>query len=282
MIDKEKSINLGLVALESATNPFQMVSPVLKNQLQNILDKTSNDLQGVAKTFMQFDTYLPVFFHDTSVINEVEKKPYSDMIAVNIPVPAGFVGKLDAYVTELSFIYSVFTDIVETTLNPADDYISMIIGHPEKIGSLFEEEQYKKIKTRKADMEAFRKMIAPMFSNDSSKEVYPFGKVFSRNTDFKLYCSHIKNLEKQYRNRELAKVSKMCEQISMKTDLLYTRMKQGKVTTLSNRTAGKIADLMYELALEVEFYAGVLNMIQIALQNYKNIIHYCGDLIKND
>ena len=272
--------NLNLIAIESASNPFTMMNSVVGHHLGSLSEAVSEQLTSISKRLAQMETLVPARLMNRSVKSRIEKANFTDLAGVNVPVPKGLQGSLLHLTHELTQIYGIYEDILETTIEPTDEYLSKVMAHPDKLGSLIEEKRYKDIKTRQADSDQFKAHMAELFDPQSSNESLPYSKAFSRNTDYVTFQKQISDLARLYKNRETTKVTKAVNQLAMKSDMLYNRIQKEDIRGLTNGIANDVAVLLNQVAYEIDMYSSILintnNLIQVA----SNIDHHLDMVLK--
>lgn len=253
---------LSAVGLETALNPFAMIAPFVKSQISLITKEVSGILDSASKTLLQYDYPIKVNgLVGKKVSTILANTPYTTLAGVKIPVPAGLTNNLLGLSILVRSAYIEFEDILDRTLKPADEYISLCLTSAERATSLVGESKYKLIDSKLEPREKFLKEVKNYFDDKSTHETIPFGKAFKRNQDYIEFDKVVDDLKRMFATKNSKNIRIAAEQLAAKADLLYVNVNSGKLSGLTNDMGERIANLLDNVARVVEFYASLLQFI---------------------
>lgn len=270
--------SLETLNVERLANPFEMINPVVKGQLQEFTKGTSETLRSVGKQILNLAPFkaLPKTTMLNLVVHKLEKRDYTVNMDMQLPIPNGLISPLDEYAYLLQESWVVARDFAERSISRVDDYISTIISHPERLGHITETSLIEAMQFNESRIESFKLRMENSFSKTKQSELATFGQLFKRNKDFHSFGEAVILLAKDYDTRNNTQLKNHVDKLSEKSSLLHTKIKQGKIN-INNSTAANIALVLHKTAVEVDFYASLCVLIEELILKFGEMLNSISD-----
>ena len=253
-----------LKSLEVQRNLISLESQHASSMFETVTQFFPRLIDGV-KTFANgiFDPTKPVTFQlvDSKVVErKLLATNYVQLSAITVFTPAGLsVSYLD-YLESLGPAVDIVGKIQDEVLSPFTTWVSVLLTNPETLLSLKSNVNIPGVEWY--NLEAVQKSFAKCFNKDSKTEM-TYGKAFKRNLDYGTAMAKVNDLAaKMARVDRTQLIKSMEELVTLLEKLIDNTRKEPERYRISGPTMNALSELVYRIALHLEFYSIVAFNVQ--------------------
>lgn len=235
------------------------------------IKKFSTMADDAAKFIKSKFNALAIYFKDSpekqyqTYLTFADETKYPEVRRISMQVPEGFKGNMLDYAKTMENVVSAFyQEFTDNFIKPFDLYIAKLITNP----VLLDTSTYKHtVKT--SDVEKYKKQLAKFFT-PKKYGMLPLGDIYARNQDIKSVYTHLVNITTVSKAQDLRNVRKAVEDLNQRINVLVEMISDEKNNlNIAPKTLNTLAELVFDLAKHVEFYAVVDSMIASLLYGAK-------------
>lgn len=198
---------------------------------------------------------LPVIY--SGIVKDLEQSNFNDLSSINITVPRGLKGDLNAYIEGVFDSFMIVENLSKDVLIPFSTWLSLRLVSP---GSLNDVSSVKDLKNYTEVPVSKAQAILSQFVDPNSRvEKLPMGKVYPSISMMKVSWDNINALVTRYLETNPAKILKQVNEISGKIDRLINLiedMPEDQVK-LSAQATTVLSGICAQMAQAVDLYGQI-------------------------
>lgn len=218
------------------------------------LPKFSASLKDAFRFVTTWDFSRPEVINVSSVNMRLRQVRYTDLEAVNVPKPVGFIGNMHDYVAglknqKLDYLVGVGTEVLETTTKHLAYYLNDLDNLQERRVGQLPEKYRAKVLASLIDQEA-----QWLVEGNRSSEA-PFTDLFANNADCMFAMMMINDINQQrWAKANPTDLAKRVQRLQQTADALFGAIQESE-TAVSRPVMAKIADELELAAKWVEWFS---------------------------
>lgn len=252
-----------LVSLEAATGGVhnRAEGQMILN-LQNFLDTGKSVVFTMGKVIKGFS--LLGFSTNNKALAFVKSKNFTEIRTLPIHIPMGLDVAFLQYVSVIDKMITLSENVLSDVIKPSVAFIGEYLSDPEKLNSVNGNTSFREIKFREKQIEEVKAELNRCIKDSKTEAMGRYGDYFERNDDYIKVQMHAGAFDKRMERTD--KPEDVFEEVStliQRIELLQLRIEQDPETyKLAKGVAGYIADVVFNMAKEVEFYAACQTIIK--------------------
>lgn len=258
-----------LVSLESLDGRHQNASNPLIMNLHNFLDVSKSMSFSFKKTLasLNFLGFRP----DGKAMAFVKSKNYSEIREIPINIPQGLDVPFIQYCPTIEKLLVLAEDIDNKVLSPAIAFIGEYLSNPELLNSVNGNTSLRNVNFREKQIAEVKQEVNRAIKDSKTEPMGRYGDYFERNDDYVKVQVFTNAFGKRLDNlTDPANIADLVDELVKRIELLQLRIESEPETyKMAKGVAGHIANVVYAVAKEVEFYAASRTMITIFINTMK-------------
>lgn len=200
-----------------------------------------------------------------NILKHISDIPYLAKVDLEIFKPRGCIVTLAEYGKVLEEQCKVIVGLEERLLKPFHAWVSQVLGNPRLLNGLQSNRQFNLI-----DVGAERAKLIEVVELDSTNIRGTYGTLLKRDSDWSIIYNNNNNMANLLKGRTVTGLEKRINNLKKISDTLINEIENNADYNADPNSIEKLANLLYALGAEIEYYGLILHLANAYHQMVRN------------